>query len=184
MEADLITRARQGDQAAWEALVQQHQTAVFRLAYLLLGDADEAEDIAQETFIRTFRKLNRFDTGRPLRPWLLRIASNLARNHHRGVGRYLAALQRLPQADPKSISAEHENWHEMEAQALWQAVRRLNLKDQQIIYLRYFLELSVMEVADTLEIAPGTVKSRLFRALARLRQIVEQEFPILWEERI
>lgn len=182
MEADLITRARQGDQAAWETLVQQHQTAVFRLAYLLLGDADEAEDVAQETFIRTFRKLHRFDSTRPLRPWLLRITSNLARNHHRGVGRYLAALHRV--YEPKSISAERENWQQMEAQALWQAVRRLHLKDQQIIYLRYFLELSVLEVADTLEIAPGTVKSRLFRALVRLRQIVEREFPILWEERI
>jgi RNA polymerase sigma-70 factor (ECF subfamily) len=183
MEDDLITRAHQGDQAAWEALVQQHQTAVFRLAYLLLGDADEAEDVTQETFIRTFRKLYQFDTGRPLRPWLLRITSNLARNHHRGIGRYLSALRRLHQAESIS-SAERENWHEMEAQALWQAVRRLNLKEQQIIYLRYFLELSVMEVADTLEIAPGTVKSRLSRALARLRQVVEREFPILWEERI
>lgn len=183
MEADLVIRARQGDQAAWETLVELHQTAVFRLAYLLLGDADEAEDVAQETFIRTFRKLNQFDTARPLRPWLLRIASNLAHNHHRGVGRYLAALHRLHLVETH-ISAESENWQEMEAQALWQAVRRLHLKDQQIIYLRYFLELSVNEVADTLEIPLGTVKSRLFRALARLRQIVEQDFPILWEERI
>ncbi len=73
-EAKLIGRARQGDEAAWEILVRQHQEAAFRLAYLLLGDADEAEDVAQETFIRAFRSLDRFDPDRPLR--------SLAAAHH------------------------------------------------------------------------------------------------------
>ncbi len=64
-ELDLITRARRGDGAAWEDLVRQHQEATFRLAYLLLGDADDAEDTAQEAFIRTFQTLDRFDPSRP-----------------------------------------------------------------------------------------------------------------------
>jgi RNA polymerase sigma-70 factor, ECF subfamily len=67
-EASLILQARQGDGTVWEKLVAQHQEAVFRLAYLLLGDADEAEDVAQETFIRAYRALDRFDVQRPLRP--------------------------------------------------------------------------------------------------------------------
>jgi RNA polymerase sigma-70 factor (ECF subfamily) len=67
---------------------------------------------------------------------------------------------------------------------LWQAVRRLNSVDQEVIYLRYFLELSVAETAETINIAPGTVKSRLSRALERLRRVVEREFPSLWKERV
>jgi len=186
MEPDLIHRARQGSQVAWSALVQEHQEGVFRLAYLLVGDPDEAEDIAQEAFIRAFRMLHRFDPVRPLRPWLLRITSNLARNHLRSVGRHLAALRRLSRSgiDEKVASAEQEHWQRWEVRALWQAVRRLSVKDQQVIYLRYFLDLSVDDVAETLGIPPGTVKSRLHRALERLRGVIEQEFPMLWEERV
>jgi len=185
MEPDVVHSARQGNQAAWSTLVQEHQEGVFRLAYLLVGDADEAEDIAQEVFIRAFRMLHRFDPARPLRPWLLRITSNLARNHLRSAGRYLGALRRLSRADSdqKVASAEQEQWQQWEVQALWRAVRRLSVKDQQVIYLRFFLDLSLADVAETLGIPSGTVKSRLHRALARLRAILEQEFPMLWEER-
>jgi RNA polymerase sigma-70 factor, ECF subfamily len=183
-EADLIEQARQGDDAAWEMLVQQHREAVFRLAYLLLGDAHEAEDAAQETFIRTYRALNRFDTARPLRPWLLHITANLVRNRRRAVGRYWAALRRMVQANPEPItSAEAETSKQWEAQMLWQAVRRLGPAEQEIIYMRYFLELSVAETAEALEIAPGTVKSRLHRALGHLRVVMERDFPMLVKER-
>ncbi|MEW5987644.1 MAG: sigma factor, partial [Chloroflexota bacterium] len=92
-EAQWVARARQGDNAAWLGLVTQYQEAVFRLAYLILRDADEAEDVAQETFVRAFRSLGRFDSSRPLRPWLLTIAANLARNRRRAIGRYLAAAR-------------------------------------------------------------------------------------------
>jgi RNA polymerase sigma-70 factor (ECF subfamily) len=185
MEADLVNRARQGDQAAWSALVQEHQEALFRLAYLLVGDADEAQDIAQEAFIRAYRQWHRFDSARPLRPWLLRITVNLARNHQRGAGRYWAALRRLVQSEggESPDRAEHESWQHMEARALWQAVKQLDGKDQQVVYLRYFLDLPVDEIAATLDLPAGTVKSRLHRALARLRAVVEQDFPLLWEER-
>lgn len=184
MESDLIGRARQGDSDAWEALVQEHQEAVFRLAYLLLGDARDAEDTAQETFIRAFRYLHTYDSSRSWRPWLLGITANLARNRRRAIGRYLHHLGRLARLniDP-TLDPENEVAHLANAQALWRAVRRLEAVDQEIIYLRYFLELSVEETAETLNIAPGTVKSRLYRALGRLRGIVQQEFPVLWRER-
>ena len=78
-EADLIARARAGESAAWEALAREHQQAVFRLAYLILGDPADADDVAQEAFIRAYHALDRFDTSRAARPWLLSIAANLAR---------------------------------------------------------------------------------------------------------
>jgi RNA polymerase sigma-70 factor (ECF subfamily) len=179
-EAQQIRLARQGDQTAWEALMRAHQEPVFRLAYLLLGDPDEAEDIAQETFLRAYKALDGFDTERPLRPWLLRIASNLAHNRHRSLGRYIAALTRFAQQDPegiKSTTIEPEG----ESQALWQAVKKMKQPFQEVIYLRYFLDMPENEMAETLDIPAGTVKSRLHRALSKLRGIIERDYPELKE---
>jgi len=177
---DLILRARQGEGAAWEALVRQHQEPVFRLAYLFLGDSDEAEDIAQETFIRAFQALERYDTSRPMRLWLFSIAANMARNRRRSIGRFLNAMQKLLREEPQLIRGEASDQEQrLQSQALWEAVRRLGLKDQEIVYLRFFLELSVEETAQSLGVAAGTVKSRLYRALERLRQVIEREYPEL-----
>jgi len=181
-EADLISRARAGEAAAWEALVHNHQERVFRLAYLMLADPDEAQDVAQDTFIRAYQHLNDFDDERPLQPWLLRIASNLARNRRRSIGRYWFALQRLGRPDLEiRRTTEGSALNREGLEALWRAVRRLSEPDQRVIYLRYFLELSEAETAAALEVPPGTVKSRLHRALARLRTIIERDFPELRE---
>lgn len=183
-DGELIKRIRAGDDTAWTALVEMHQQPVFRLAYLLLGDADEAEDAAQEALIRAFRSLDAFDAARPLRPWLLQIVANVARNRRRSIRRYVAALGRVWQAqgEPSAPLGDRsgERW---EAQTLWQAVRRLSRSDQEVIFLRFFLELGEAETAATLGVAAGTVKSRLHRALGRLRGVVEREFPALRQER-
>src|SRR5688572_18937124 len=164
--------------------MQQHQQAVFRLCYLLLGDPDDAEDVAQETFLRAWNHLKGFDRTRPLRPWLLSIAANLARNRRRSAGRYFAALTRAFRNEPDAQpSVEEKNAQHSQASELWKAVQNLSLPDQQIVYLRYFLELSVIETAHILQIAEGTVKSRLNRALEKLRVIIDQDFPVLSEGR-
>ena len=183
-DAGLVYRAQQGDAAAWEELVRAHQGTIFRFAYLLVGDADDAEDIAQEAFIRAFHALSSFDTTRSLRPWLLRIAANLAQNRRRAAGRYLAALRRAFQAEPAPVAflEEHSGQRE-EAATVWQAIRRLPPAHQEVIYLRYFLDLSEAEMAATLQVAGGTVKSRLHRALGHLRTVVDRDFPALREAR-
>ena len=177
-DADLIARARRRDEAAWEALARDHQEAVFRLAYLILGDPADADDIAQEAFIRAYHALDRFDTSRAVRPWLLSIAANLARNRLRSLGRYLAALGRFARGEEL---ATHDEAADGESGVLWQAVRRLSQVDQEIIYLRYFLEMSESETAEALQVAAGTVKSRTHRALGRLRTVIENDFPALRE---
>lgn len=179
-EAELISRVRSGDLTAWEDIMREQQEAVFRLAYLLLGDAGDAEDVAQDVFIRAFRYLHTFDSSRPLRPWLLGITANLARNRRRSVGRYVYHLARMARlTPPETIDPEQETTRHAEADLLWKAVRRLSADDQEIIYLRYFMDYSVNEVAETLNIASGTVKSRLSRALERLRGVAREEFPML-----
>jgi len=182
-ESTLIRHAVNGDAAAWEPLVLAHQEAVFRLSYLLLGDADDAEDIAQETFLRAWNHLKRFDLTRPLRPWLLSIAANLARNRRRSAARYLSALTRAFRDERTPANIEEKSAQHMEANNLWKAVQSLAAPDQQIVYLRYFLDLSVTETAEVLQVAEGTVKSRLSRALERLRGIIQQDFPALFEGR-
>jgi RNA polymerase sigma-70 factor, ECF subfamily len=182
-EHTLIRHAANGDAAAWEPLVLAHQEAVFRLAYLILGDPDDASDIAQEAFLRAWNHIRRFDATRPLRPWLLSIVANLARNRYRSAGRYVAALTRAFRNEPAPADIEEKSAQHLDANELWRAVRTLSLPDQQIVYLRYFLELSVNETAEVLQVAEGTVKSRLSRALERLREIIQQEFPVLAERR-
>jgi RNA polymerase sigma-70 factor (ECF subfamily) len=169
-ESALIQRALQRDEQAWEALVHEHQQAVFRLAYLFTGDPDEAEDVTQETFIRAIHNIQKFDPARSFRPWVLSIAANLARNRLRGFKRYQAALQSLFSRDPDPVQAHaSKQTSAEEGQELWQTVRKLSQDDQQVIYLRFFLDLSEAETSAVLEVPPGTVKSRLHRALERLR---------------
>jgi len=180
-ESTLIQRAKNGEMAAWEPLVLAHQQPVFRYAYLLLGDPDDAEDITQETFLRAWRYLARFDSTRPLRPWLLSITSNLASNRRRSAGRYLSALMRAFRNEPPPATLEEKSTQRMQADRLREAVQTLNTADQQIVYLRYFLDLSVAETAEALNIAQGTVKSRMSRALDKLRNIIRDDFPALFE---
>lgn len=182
-ESTLIQRAANGDTSAWEPLMLAHQQAVFRFAYLLLGDADDAEDIAQESFLRAWNHLKRFDPARPLRPWLLSITANLARNRRRSAGRYVSALMRAFREQPKESPLEVIHAQNTEANELWRAVQQLDVPDQQIVYLRFFLDLPVSETAEALQIAEGTVKSRLSRALEKLRKIIHRDFPVLVEGR-
>ena len=178
-DAVLILEARQGNEAAWVQLMRLHQKSIFRLAYLMLGDAAEADDVAQDCFIRAYKKLDQFDAERPFRPWLLQICKNLARNKQRSLSRYWGAVQRFFQAHPDAHVVALPIDQAAEAQLLWQAVQQLRPVAQEIIYLRFFLEMSEAETAVSLDIAPGTVKSRTHRALNQLREVIEAEFPEL-----
>ncbi len=165
---DEIEQAQAGDESAWTALVHRYQQPAFRLAYLWLGDADSAEDVTQEAFIRAYQSLHRFDPTRPFKPWLLQIVVNLTRNRQRSLARYWAVIQRWRNQTP--IVDDAPLAQRIEAQQLWQMVQQLSTPLQEVIYLRYFLELSVAETADVLGIKVGTVKSRSSRALAQLRE--------------
>lgn len=168
-----VTAARQGDVAAWEYLVRQYQQPTFRLAYLILKNVEDAEEVAQEVFVRAFQALHTFDEKRPLQPWLMQITRNLARNRQRSLGRYWAAIQRWRQKVPVAETGVTDS---QDAQLLWQAVQQLKPTAQEIIYLRYFLEFSEAETAEILQIKKGTAKSRLSRALAQLRQVIDTDF--------
>ena len=180
-ELDWSAGTRDGDAVAWRSLVRKHEDAVFRLAYLMLGNRHDAEDLAQETFLRAYRGRMRFDRERPLRPWLLKICANLARNRRRSLGRYFRAMQRHFAEQPADQAVVVPADGAAPA-LLWKAVRRLSPGDQEILYLRFFLELTMSESAQAAGVPEGTVKSRTSRALERLRSVIEREFPDLDRE--
>lgn len=175
-EADdvLVERARRGDAAAYGRLVARYQEVAFRIAYLLVGDAAEAEDAAQEGFIKAFYALRRFRPGAAFRPWLLEIVGNQARNQRRAGGRR-AALALRASAEWSSAttgttrSAEVDAEREERRRAVLKAVDGLRDDDRLVVAYRYFFDLSEAEMAEALGCARGTVKSRLSRALERLR---------------
>jgi len=173
----LIARAVRGDSAAYEEIVQRYQQVAFRTAYVITGSAPDAEDAAQEAFVKAYRALGRFREGAALRPWLLKIVANEARNRIRSTGRRQQLELRLIQSTrpgAAATSAEAVAVASDERRRLLAMVNALGDEDRLVIASRYFLELSGEETAAALGIPEGTVKSRLSRALARLRTRVEE----------
>jgi RNA polymerase sigma factor (sigma-70 family) len=177
-EAELVERAKRGDQDAYGELVHAYQGIAFRTAYLLTGSAADAEDAAQDAFVKAFYALGRFRRGAELRPWLLRIVANEARNRRRSAGRR-ANLALRAAADPLSGGAAPSPEASLLAgeqqSALLAAVNELPEEQREVIACRYFLDLSEEETAQTLGCRKGTVKSRLSRGLSRLREQLEVE---------
>ena len=166
-------RAHQGDHAAYTALVEAHRDIAFRVAYLVTGTAADAEDAAQDAFVKAFRQIRRFDPSRPFRPWLLRIVGNEARNRRRAEARrlqYGVAASGRSEAVPPSEHPEAAVARADIDRQLLAAVNSLPEKERLVVGLRYFLDLSGTEAAVALGVPAGTVKSRLNRALQRLRE--------------
>ena len=177
-ETELVALAQSGDSAAYQALVEEHQTIAFRTAYLITGSAAEAEEAAQDGFVKAFYALGRFRPDAPFRPWVLRIVANEARNRRRSAGRRERLALRAAE-DPLSGGAvpspEAALLESEERAELLAAVEDLREEDRLVIACRYFLELSEEETAEVLGWRRGTVKSRLSRALERLRARMEVE---------
>ena len=165
---ELIERARGGDADAYGVLVRRYEQVAFRTAYAVCGDAAEAEDAAQDALVKAYAALPRFRRGAPWRPWLLRIVTNEARNRRRAAGRRAHLVVMAARAEPSAEVADREP-----AGPLLDALGRLELPHREVIVLRHLLDLSEAECAEVLGCRKGTVKSRLSRALARLRLELE-----------
>jgi RNA polymerase sigma-70 factor (ECF subfamily) len=184
-ESALVERARSGDVAAFEQLVSRYQDLAVRTAWVIAGSAGEAEDAAQEAFVKAYFALGRFRPGSPFRPWLLQIVVNEARNRRKSAGRRAnlalrAASEHHPETEtsPEVVTLAVER-----RQELLDAVNRLRDEERLVVGCRYFLGLSEAETAEALRCPRGTVKSRLSRALDRLRNelsvnLAEREQPL------
>jgi RNA polymerase sigma-70 factor (ECF subfamily) len=171
-----IDRARRGDAAAYRSLVQEHQAIAFRTAYVITGNAADAEEAAQDGFVNAWSALARFRPGAPFRPWLLRIVANEARNRRRARGRRAALALRVAGEggpDDAAPSPEAALLAGEERRGLLEAIESLRDEDREVLACRFFLGLDEQESAAVLGVPRGTVKSRSSRALGRLRVLLE-----------
>lgn len=176
----VIDACRAGEQQAFGVLVERYQEVAFRTAFLLLRDADQAADVAQDAFVRAYRNLHRFEPGSTFRPWLLRIVRNLALNELRGKKRRGNLLARVgSRAETAERAPEGTVVEQEERRGLAEAINSLPENDRTVLYLRHYLELPEAEIATIIGKRPGTVKSRLSRASGRLREVIERDYPSL-----
>jgi RNA polymerase sigma-70 factor (ECF subfamily) len=159
-EAALVRAAKAGDGAAVEELFRRHWPGTYRAAYLVVGDAGAAEDIAQEAFLKAIAALERFDRRRPLAPWLHRIAVNRAIDWTRA-RRPETPDEREPPAPPPTAAGLSDE--------LVAALAALPGERRAVVVLRYLLEYTPGEIAAMLDLPRGTVNSRLRRGLDELQ---------------
>jgi RNA polymerase sigma-70 factor (ECF subfamily) len=164
---ELARAARGGDRDAFEALVRRYQRRVFGLAYQHLRDPHEAQDLAQEVFVRLYRNLRQYDPDRPFEPWFWRLAGNVAANYYRR--RRVPSLE-LTEDAPAAAASSDDVPLELAVASLDEALRLPLL-------LHYHADLPLDEVAASLGLTVSAVKSRLHRARGILRRLLAEEEP-------
>jgi RNA polymerase sigma factor (sigma-70 family) len=173
---EAIARSLDGDLDAYAVLVARYTAPAHRAAFLL-GAGDEVDDVVQEAMVKAFRQLSRFRTGEPFAPWLLRIVVNETKNLGRSRRRRAGLAVRLLTTQPGDVHLAGDGptdqvLAEERRSELLAAVDALPDKERQAVICRYFLELTEAETAQVLRWPRGSVKSRTFRALGRLRGLL------------
>ncbi len=174
-DEELVEQANAGDLGAFEVLVTRHQQVALRVAYAIVPS--HAEDVVQEAFVKAHQALDRFRADAPFRPWVLRIVTNEAHNHRRRDGRQerLVVREGTRRATTGWVTPEDAAIDADDRRRLAAAVSALSPTDREAIALRWFAGLTEAEMAITLDCRPGTVKSRLSRALGHLRAALPAE---------
>lgn len=175
----LIQQCLQGDQAAWDRIVQQHWRKVFNVAYKFVGRHDEAEDLTQDIFLKVFKSLATFDRRANFQTWLISVSRNLCIDHYRSVRKERESVDRAVDTDTLApVSPDAGPVAALEQQdrvaLLRQALTTLNPTLREAVVMRDLQELSYQEIATRLDLPEGTVKSRINRGRTELaRQIAE-----------
>lgn len=167
----LLERAASGDMSAFEQILILHERRVLTLAWRLLGRMEDAQDAAQEVFLRTYKYLHRFDTRRPFRPWLVRMTVNVCRD----LGRKRRQVRDQPLVDehPTTTRDPHAEFSsEEQRQILYAALDQLPEKERAAIVLRDIEGFSTAEVADMLGSSEATVRSQISTARIKIRKAV------------
>lgn len=171
-EKTWVFQAQQGNDEAFTRLVEQYQTPVYNLCYRMLGEPEAAEDAAQESFLRAYRNIGRFDPGRSFPTWLLSIAAHYCIDQLRRRKFGFISIEEQADdddrpvefADANAIDPAYETERREEQQALQQVLQKLGSTDRAAIVLRYWYDFSEVEIAESLSLTVPAVKSRLHRA--------------------
>jgi RNA polymerase sigma-70 factor, ECF subfamily len=172
IDAQVIRHAQAGDRKAFASLFEQYKNLVYKAAYLMLGNKDEAEDALQEVFVLIHRSLAGFDPRKgAFSTWLRRITFNYCLNQHRRRHASMLSLDDIPVVFASKFPGEQL----AEKQIIDQAIFQLSDRQRAVVILRYYWDLPYAEISEVLEIPLGTVKSRLDLALKTLRQSLEKQ---------
>jgi RNA polymerase sigma-70 factor, ECF subfamily len=185
----LIERCLAGDQVAWEAIVRQHWRKVFNVAYKFVGKHEEAEDLAQDIFLKIFKSLSTFDRRANFQTWLISVSRNLCIDHYRSVRKERETMDRNQDAgDLMPVSREIGPYsaleHEDQRALLRHALETLAPTLRSAVLLRDIREMSYQEIASHLGLPEGTVKSRINRGrleLARQIRRIQERAPMARE---
>jgi RNA polymerase sigma-70 factor (ECF subfamily) len=173
-EAVLIEAAKSGDQEAFRQIVERYQGAVYNLAYRMLGDPEEAEDAAQEIFVRLYRQLGRYDPERKFSTWTLAIATNYCIDQLRRRRMQLVPLENIiPWARARDAGPEGEALSRESRDEVQRLLKQLPEKYRAPLVLRYWEDLSCAEIAEILGVPEGTIKTQIHRARKQLGKMLE-----------
>ncbi len=177
-DGELIRLCLAGDSSAFDALVARHHRGVYNVTYRMLGNAEDASDLTQETFLRVYTRLDTFKSGNPFIAWVRRIATNLCIDHLRRRGRPESSLDQQIEAGvqhadatPGGLPAEAVETAE-DTRRVLEAMQQLPEKQRAVLVLRHIEGLKLEEIARTLRMPLGTVKTMLFRGRAAVRETV------------
>lgn len=170
-EQTWVSQAQRGDDQAFTHLVETYQKPVYNLCYRMLGEPESAEDAAQETFLRAYQHLDRYDESRPFELWVLTIARNLCLDIlRRRTKMKTEDVADHEQALPSGESSlEEKAIARQERQSLEDAMATLSVEDREVLALYYVQKRTTKEIAVVMNVAPGTIMARLFRAREKLR---------------
>lgn len=189
-ELTWVIQAQQGSDEAFTRLVEEHQTHVYNLCYRMLGEPESAEDAAQESFLRAYQNLHRYDQSRPFPTWLLSIAAHYCIDRLRRRKLSVFSLDEENDegvtyeiADPASPDPEAESVKHEERDRLHVLLKDLDETDRAAIIMRYWYDYSEVEIAESLRLTVSAVKSRLHRARRSLAGMWEDETPRMRPER-
>jgi RNA polymerase sigma-70 factor (ECF subfamily) len=182
-DADIVAMVLNGDRQAYALLVQEYKNPVYNLAYRMTGNPEDAEDIAQEAFLSSFRQLSRYDSRRSFFTWLYTISLNIIRNHLKKTGRWLsdsrtmlstaAVVSDTEKAAFHGVVNPDESRKELEDQ-LESCLAKLSPDLRELIVLRFYQGLSFEAIADITGFSQGALKMRVYRGLEKLKEIMQK----------
>src|SRR5262245_28636279 len=180
-DAEDVARARSGDEGAFAALVERHSRAVFRLAYRMTGNEEDAEDVVQEAFLKAYRRLGQFEDRANFGSWLYRIAANCAYDTLRTRARREDKAAPTSEADDDALLAvaadgptpDRMMYSEEIQHRVRTAMARLSERERAAFVLRHFEQMSTREIGDALGLDEGAAKHSVFRAVRKLREALE-----------
>ena len=174
----LVRRCRDGDRTAFVALVRRYRGPIYNCAYRVLGREEDASDVTQGVFLKVIQRLDQYDPNYKFFSWIYRMALNDALNMLRDRGREAPMEDGMEGAADERSNPEAQVSDKQEAHRIQQALMRMKVSDRAVLTLRHFSDCSYEEIAEIMELEVKTVKSRLFEARQRLRQLLVDLRPV------